>query len=256
MAIPGRLAMDPAYIAAHLEEDEEHWWFLGRRAVLRSVLRAAFRGEGLRLAEIGCGGGSLLRTAGEVGEVVGIESDPEFLRAARERGFPVLSGALPDRLPLPEESCDGVLLFDVLEHIEDDRAALRAAARLLKPGGLVVATVPAYPWLWSAHDVVLGHRRRYTRAGLRRLAREAGLLPVRSSYFNTVLAPAVVGVRLVRRWRGASGHDLRRPARPVNRLLAWLFAVEAGLLRWADLPFGISILLVARREGARRRGRA
>lgn len=239
--------MDPAYVAVHVEEDERHWWFLGRRAVLRSVLKAAFPLGGLRLVEIGCGSGALLETAAEFGEVVGVEASPDFLEVARRRGFSVLPGSLPDRLPLPAESFDGVLLLDVLEHIEDDRAALQALARVLRPGGLLVCTVPAYSWLWSAHDEALGHQRRYTRRALTLVARAAGFRPMRVSYFNTLLAPPVVVVRLLRRWRGRRGHDLARPAPLLNGLLGRIFSWEAALLRWTNLPFGVSILMVARR---------
>ncbi len=253
--------MDPGYVAVHIEEEARHWWFLGRQALLLSVLRATLPPGKLRLAEIGCGGGALLAAAAEFGDVVGVEASAEFLAAARRRGFTVLPGSLPDRLPLDPGSCDGVLLFDVLEHIEDDRAALRAVGRVLRPGGLLICTVPAYQWLWSPHDEALGHRRRYTARGLSRLAREAGLRPLRATYFNTLLALPIIGARLLRRWRSHAvrapgpsvrvptwpGHDLVRPAPWLNAFLARVFSWEAGLLRWVDLPFGVSVLLVARR---------
>ncbi|MBI4590969.1 MAG: class I SAM-dependent methyltransferase [Candidatus Rokubacteria bacterium] len=246
--------MDPGYIATHVEEDQHHWWFLGRRAVLLSVLRAALPRGRLRVVEIGCGSGTFLPAAAEFGDVVGVEATTEFLEVARRRGFTVLRGSLPDQLPLEADSCDAALLFDVLEHLGDDRAALRAVRRILKPGGLLVCTVPAYQWLWSSHDEVLGHRRRYTTGGLRWVAKEAGLRPLRATYFNTLLALPIVGVRLLRRWRTPAfgpgtqrGHDLIRPAPWLNALLTRLFSLEAGLLRWINLPFGVSVLLVARR---------
>jgi ferric-dicitrate binding protein FerR (iron transport regulator) len=107
--------------------------------------------------------------------------------------------------------------------------------------------VPAYAWLWSRHDEMLGHRRRYTAARLRRAAEEAGFAVERLTYFNTLLAPAIVAVRLARAALRRPGHDLARPGPLVNRVLAAVFGAEAGLLRWLSLPFGISILLVARR---------
>jgi SAM-dependent methyltransferase len=240
--------MDPGYVATHLEEDDRHWWFLGRRAVLRSVLRATLPRGDLTVAEIGCGSGAFLPVAAEFGGVVGVEASADFLETARRRGFTVLPGSLPDQLPLDAESFDAALLFDVLEHIEDDRAALRAVARILRPGGLLLCTVPAHQWLWSPHDEALGHRRRYDAPALGRLAREAGLHPLRLTYFNTLLALPIFGVRLLRRWRGAPGHDLARPAPLLNALLARVFSLEAGWLRWANLPFGISVLMVARRS--------
>lgn len=239
--------MDPAYVATHIEEDQCHWWFLGRRAIIRSVLRRSLPRGPLRLAEVGCGSGTLLPVAAEFGDVVGVEALPEFRAVARGRGFSVLPGSLPDQLPLPVDSWDGVFLFDVLEHIDDDRAALQAVARVLRPGGLLVSVVPAYRWLWGPHDQALGHRRRYTARDLTRVAREAGLIPLRATYFNTLLALPIIAVRLFRRWRGAPGHDLSRPVPLLNTLLTRVFSLEAGLLGWTNLPFGVSVLLVARR---------
>lgn len=239
--------MDPGYVATHVAEDQHHWWFRGRRAALVSVLRTVLPRRRLKLVEIGCGSGSLLPAAAEFGDVLGVDASEGFLAAARQRGFTVLAGALPDQLPLPAGVFDGVFLFDVLEHLEDDRAALSAAGRILKPGGVLVCTVPAYQWLWSAHDEALGHRRRYTVGGLMQIARDVGLQPLRMTYFNTLLALPIVGIRLLKRWRGRAGHDLRRPSAPLNALLAWVFSLEAGLLRCANLPFGVSVLLIARR---------
>jgi hypothetical protein len=108
-------------------------------------------------------------------------------------------------------------------------------------------TVPAYAWLWSRHDELLGHRRRYTAGRLRRAAGAAGLAPERLTYFNTLLAPPIMAVRLARAALRRPGHDLARPGPLVNRGLAACFAAEARLLRWVSPPFGISILLVARR---------
>jgi len=120
-------------------------------------------------------------------------------------------------------------------------------AELLKPGGTLVLTVPAYRWLWSPHDDALGHHRRYTARSLWRLAKGAGLQPSRTTYFNTILALPVMGVRLLRRWRGIRSHDLFRPPAPVNALLARIFILEATLLRLVNFPFGVSVLLIAQR---------
>jgi len=241
--------MDVSYIAAHAREDQRHWWFVGRRAVILSVARELFGRGGLRLAELGCGTGSLLDALSEFGEVTGVEGSADFLSVARRCGRPVLSGTLPDAIPLPPGSLDGVLLLDVLEHIDDDQAALRAILRLLVPGGLLLCTVPAYQALWSSHDVVLGHRRRYSAPTLRRSIEHAGFRVSRLTYFNTLLAPPVAAVRLFGIRRRAHGHDLVSPPPWLNGLLARIFALEARLLRRVNLPFGISVLATAQRPG-------
>ena len=140
-----------------------------------------------------------------------------------------------------------MLLLDVIEHLEDDVAALQAARRLLTEGGVLVVTVPAYPWLWSGHDAALGHRRRYVAEGLRRLVEGAGYRVERLTYFNTVLFPAIAATRLYKRWRGDDRHDLRRPGPTLNRLLEMLFALERHVVPSPALPFGTSLMVVARR---------
>lgn len=234
-------------MATHVEQDQRHWWFVGRKAVVLSVAREVFGRGGLRLAEIGCGTGSLLDALSEFGEVIGVEASADFLRVARRHGRPVLSGALPDAIPLPSGSLDGILLLDVLEHIDDDHEALRAVRGLLRPGGSLLLTVPAYQALWSSHDVVLGHRRRYAAAELRHILGSVGFRVTRLTYFNTLLAAPVAIVRLLGRRRHSRRHDLISPPRRLNSLLGQLFAFEAVLLRRMDFPFGISVLAVARR---------
>lgn len=194
----------------------------------------------------------MLECIGRFGPAVGIESDPVLLEAAQQRGLEVEAGALPGDLPVLPGPLDAVCLFDVLEHIEDDAQALAAVRGLLRPGGLLFITVPAYAWLWSAHDERLGHCRRYTAGRLRRAVEGAGFRVRRLTYFNTILALPVMVLRLLGRALGREAHDLRRPGTLLNRALAACFALEARLLRWGAFPFGISILMVARRPAGRR----
>jgi SAM-dependent methyltransferase len=238
--------MDPAYAAVHAEEDRAHWWFLGRRAVILAEMARRLPASGVRLAELGCGSGGMLEALGRFGTAVGVEMDPALRARARERGLDVRAGALPEAIPLEPGRWDAVCLFDVLEHVDDEAGALVACRRLLAPGGRLFVTVPAYAWLWSRHDELLGHRRRYTARALRRAAEGGGYTVERLTYFNTLLAPPIMAVRLARAALRRPGHDLDRPAPLVNRALAACFSAEARLLRWVSPPFGISILLAAR----------
>jgi len=238
--------MDPAYAAVHAEEDRAHWWFLGRRAVILAEMTRRLPASGVRLAELGCGSGGMLEALGRFGTAVGVEMDPALRARARERGLDVRAGALPDAIPLEPGRWDAVCLFDVLEHVDDEAGALAACRRLLAPGGRLFVTVPAYAWLWSRHDELLGHRRRYTARALRRAAERGGYTVERLTYFNTLLAPPIMAVRLARAALRRPGHDLDRPAPLLNRALAACFSSEARLLRWVSPPFGISILLAAR----------
>lgn len=237
--------MDPAYVAVHAEEDREHWWFRGRLEIVTTALRGALGGRRTRLLDLGCGAGNVLAALGEFGEAVGMEAHPALIAEARARGLDVRPGALPDADVVPPGWPEVVLLLDVIEHVDDDVAALAAARRLVAHDGLLVVTVPAYPWLWSAHDVALGHRRRYTAAGLRTAVERAGFVVRHLSHFNTLLLSVVIAVRAWKRLTGDSRHDLSRPAAPLNRLLARLFALERFVVpRWA-LPCGASLLLLA-----------
>ncbi|HKC06003.1 MAG TPA: class I SAM-dependent methyltransferase [Methylomirabilota bacterium] len=238
--------MDPAYAAVHAEEDRAHWWFLGRRAVILAEMTRRLPARGVRLAELGCGSGGMLEALGRFGTAVGVEMYPALRARARERGLDVRAGALPDAIPLEPGRWDAVCLFDVLEHVDDEAGALAACRRLLAPGGRLFVTVPAYAWLWSRHDELLGHRRRYTARALRRAAERGGYTVERLTYFNTLLAPPIMAVRLARAALRRPGHDLDRPAPLLNRALAACFSSEARLLRWVSPPFGISILLAAR----------
>jgi SAM-dependent methyltransferase len=239
--------MDPAYVAVHLEEDRSHWWFRGRLAVILATLRRALPPRRVRLLELGCGSGNVLAALSEFGEAVGMDAHQDLVAAARAAGLDVRVGHLPDDLGVAPGWADVVLLLDVIEHVDDDVGTLCAARGGVGEGGLLVVTVPAYRWLWSGHDEVLGHRRRYTAAELRAVAERAGYEVLRVSYFNTLLFPLLVAVRAWKRLRGDRGHDLRRPTEPINWLLERVFALERHLVPRVPLPFGSSLLLIGRR---------
>jgi SAM-dependent methyltransferase len=239
--------VDRAYVAVHVEHDREHWWFRGRRAILRALLRRALGPGRHRLLELGCGSGNMLEGLAEFGEAVGMEPDEALAAAGRVAGLDVRHGMLPrDRVVEPGWP-DVVLLLDVLEHLDDDETALRAAHAMLRPGGLIVVAVPAYDWLWSRHDVVLGHRRRYTAGRLRARLEAAGFAVEHLTYFNTLLLPLMALVRAWKRWRAEAGHDLARLPAPLNAALAGIFAAEAPFAARWSLPAGASIVAVGRR---------
>jgi len=166
-----------------------------------------------------------------------------------QRGVSAQIGELPDKIPLAKETFDAVLLLDVLEHLDDDRAALQTAAGLLKPGGIIVATVPAYQWLWSPRDEFHHHRRRYSRADFRGLLTLPQLRVEVLSHYNMWLFPPAAAVRLARRFlpREKSQADLHVPPAPINLALHRIFGSERVLLGRVPLPFGLSLLAVARK---------
>jgi SAM-dependent methyltransferase len=229
--------------------EERHWWFVGRRAIIDRILRSLDLPAEAKILEVGCGTGGNLRLLARYGAVSAMESNDEARALAAARGLSEpRPGRLPDDLPFEGEQFDLVCLFDVLEHVDDDGAAMRALRDRLAPGGRIFITVPAYQWLWSDHDQVHHHKRRYTRRALRKLAQDSGFTVSYGSYFNCFLFPLAVAVRLLRKLlRLGPGDDTALPGRSVNGLLTSIFAAEGYLLPRFSLPVGLSILLVARR---------
>jgi len=226
----------------------EHWWFVGRRAILADTLSRIGLPRSARILEAGCGPGGNLAMLSMFGDVSAIEPDAESASYARERGTAEIRiGRMPGDLPFERGSFDLVAVLDVLEHLPDDRAGLVALRQMLKPKGMLLATVPAFRLLWSEHDRRHHHYRRYTRPMLIEAATKAGFEVLRASYFNTALFPLIAAIRVVRNLLGApGGNDEAMPPSFVNALLRRLFAAERIALRRFDLPVGVSILMIGR----------
>lgn len=179
------------------------------------------------------------------GEVDAVEYDAGARTIATVRsGLPVRACALPHDLPVPDEAYDLIVLLDVLEHIEEDRSVLAVLRNKLKPDGRLLVTVPALPWLWSRHDEIHHHKRRYTSRSLMRTALSAGLHVSRISYFNTLLFPAALARRIGSILSGRPVEDDRMPARPLNSLLRCIFSAERHVVGRLPLPVGLSVYAV------------
>ena len=228
--------------------EQDHWWFAGRRAILGRLIGDMGLPKEARILEAGCGAGGNLRLLSRFGTVRAMEPDELSRKYVAEHwGVDVDHGLLPDALPYPPESFDAVACFDVIEHVDDDHGAVTALAGLLVSGGRMIATVPAYQWMWSHHDEQHHHKRRYTRGQMVALFEEAGLKVERASYFNAVLFPLAAVVRIAKNALGLKGADDAMPAAPVNWVLERLFASEAVWLRRGSLPFGLSIVIIGAR---------
>lgn len=245
--------MDDALERFTFDVEERHWWYRGRRAVIDAVLDGLDLDAGARILDAGCGSGRNMVQLARRGTVTGIELAPASLEAARVRGVgPVVPGSLDEPLPFGDAAFDLALALDVLEHLEDDRAALGELARVVAPGGRLLVTVPQYAWLWGEHDVLAHHHRRYTRTTLLRRAAEAGFEAERVTAFNTFLLAPIALARLMQRARRRAqpASDLARtPQGAINGALERMLRAEAALLRRGrDLPAGVSLLAVLRRR--------
>ncbi|MEI5687637.1 class I SAM-dependent methyltransferase [Sphingomonas kyungheensis] len=231
-------------MAAH---DSTHWWYRARRDILSDYLtRYAALPAGARILEIGCGTGHNLPMLAQFGAVDAIEIDPAARAIASERlGRPVGDAPLPELPGVARGAYDLVAVLDVVEHIADDVAALRAMASLLKPGGKILIAVPAHQWLWSAHDVVNHHHRRYSKATLAKAITAAGLAPRKLTYFNSLLFPLAAAARIAGRLTGRDDSDDSPPAKPLNALFETIFRLERHAVGRVPMTPGVSIVTLA-----------
>ena len=239
--------MERAVYEQMAEYDQKHWWYRARREVLAEMIRRLVKlPQNARILEIGCGTGHNLTMLGQFGQVDALELDEEARAMAEKRlGRSVMSAPLPELAGVPERQYDLVGAFDVIEHIDDDRAALASIADRIKPGGKFVMTVPAHQWMWSAHDVVNHHKRRYSKGALKRLIEDSPLKLERIGYFNSLLFPLAVAERLSSKMRGKEDVDLKLPSAPLNTALERCFAAERHLIARLPLPPGLSLFAVA-----------
>jgi len=253
--------MDKRLLSAMLDVDEEHWWYRGRRRIIAAELSRLAIPPGARILDAGCGSGRTMVDLARHGEVCGIELDPDAAAAAAARdGFEVRVGRV-ERLPWADRTFDLITCLDVIEHVPDDRAALRELRRVCRPGGWLLVTVPAHPLLWSRHDEQNHHYRRYTRASLHAAALAAGWELERLTAFMSLLLVPAAAVRLAQRHLasagGDRGTDLALGPAWLNGLLECPLAAEA---RWLGsgrrLPLGLSLLGLLRRPSAMANGAA
>jgi SAM-dependent methyltransferase len=229
------------------ELDERHWWYCARRDVVEALIRRVIRPpEGAAILEIGCGTGHNFAMLSKFGHVDALELDDEARVISEKRlGRSIMRSPLPELTGVPQRHYDMIGAFDVIEHIDDDEAAVASIAQRLKPAGKFVMTVPAHQWMWSAHDTVNHHKRRYSKASLRKLIDNSPLRLEALGYFNSLLFPVAVAERMASKARGKDGGDLELPPAPLNAALKRTFAAERHLIGRVPLPPGLSLFAVA-----------
>lgn len=243
--------MDRNYELQTHQAEDRHWWYRGRRTVLERIIADLRLPARARILDAGCGSGRNMLELARHGTVTGVELSPPSVAVARGRGVgEVIEGSVL-QMPFESGSFDLAVSLDVIEHLEDDLSALRELRRVVAPGGALLITVPAYQWLWSGHDEVNHHHRRYTRRSLQRVAERAGWETVRTTYFNSLLLPVAIALRVLDRLSPArpteSSLDLWVPPEPLNWLLQRPLQLEAAVIgRSGRIPAGLSLLTLFR----------
>jgi|LSQX01.3.fsa_nt_gb SAM-dependent methyltransferase len=235
--------------------EDTYWWFVGRRYLVHELIGryapACASDECLKILDAGCGTGGTIKAIDDLGETHGCDPEWIALQYCHKRGIKSLACGCVEQLCYVDESVDVVVSCDVLEHITDDIAALAEMRRVLKPGGILVATLPAHPFLWSEHDEALAHLRRYTRKEIVEKLQETGYKIEKLSAAVSFVFPAILAFRWLQRLRPkkpeAPKTDLRVLPGPLNLLLIALLNVEVWLMRYIQLPIGTSFALVARK---------
>lgn len=241
--------MEETLYHLHYEQETSHWWFAARSEIVRSIIEK-FGGlkSGDTILDVGCGTGAILSQLSKKYNTVGIDMSPLAVEYSKKRGLKDVSVMRVQEFPRERYNVRAALLLDVIEHIDDDIGVLRTVREILEPDGRVIITVPAYPWLWSAHDLANHHVRRYTARTLRQTLDRAGLEPVKLTYYNTFLFPLAVVKKMIDRRlsKEEASKGVDQPSGFVNGLFRWVFASERAFVASMRFPYGVSLLVVAK----------
>jgi len=244
--------MNPEEYAQLFRLSENHWWFVGTRDILFSSIAGKYL-PGTRILDVGCGSASMMKRSSQIGPVVGIDTSIGALKHCHSIGFSSLCQGDAAKLPFKSNTFGLVIAADMLEHCDNDERALAELNRVTAHGGTLLISVPAHNALWSAHDIALHHKRRYAKRGLIRKAENAGFIVNRTSSFNTILLAPVALARLTwgkPRRHSSSGYKIKyhENLRLLNRLMLAILRFERWFLGHGNLPFGLSILLLASKK--------
>ncbi len=236
----------------HYEAQSKHWWFVAKKEiVLKTILNSVknLNPDHAKILDAGCGCGLMLNDLQKLGQTSGMDFSEEAIHFSQKIFSGVIKkGNLPNEVPFSENYFDLLIALDVIEHIDDDIGALKTFFKILKKDGYGVLTVPAYMFLWSEHDEINHHKRRYTLTEFRNKIVRAGFKIEKISYFNTFLFPIILLIRNFNRLlRRKSLTDVDLPNQSVNFILFKIFSLEQYFLKYFNFSFGVSILAVIKK---------
>ncbi|MBN2135079.1 MAG: class I SAM-dependent methyltransferase [Acidobacteria bacterium] len=235
------------------EHEQTYWWYTARKEILKHLIDPLIEMSGkrgnLKILNIGCGTGILSETFKDKGEIVSLDFSHDALIFCSQRKLKNLISADAQFLPTIDSSFDFVFGFDIVEHLEDDQKGLNEVFRVLKPGGYIVLTVPAYEFLWSSFDDVNWHKRRYTRKSLKKILLSSGFTIKKLSYYNFFLFPLAAARRFYEKIfrKEQTEYYLPKVGKLTNSLFKNIFASEKYLLTGINLPFGVSLITIAQK---------
>jgi len=233
--------------------EDSHWWFVGRRAILETFLRGIIQNpkskiQNAKILDVGCGTGANLEMLSQFGEAEGVDVSDDALEFCRRKGLKVQKG-LAETLPYADETFDVTTALDVVEHLDDDIAGLKEMFRVTKRGGHSLIFVPAFMWLWGVQDDISNHRIRYTKQEIVERLEKAGFTVERATYANWTFFAPILGGRTLMRLTGIkpeSENNVNVSA--LNGIFGKLFSAERFWLKKFNFPFGVSIVVVARKS--------
>ncbi len=245
--------MEPVFYKEYFAAEKHHWWSKVRRNLICQLLSKYLSGrfEGTRILDYGCGSGYLVGQLQKTGyRAYGEDISQEAIEFGQKQGIGNLSVSRGSEINFAGNSFKTVLALDVIEHIKDDQFVFKEIERVLKPGGIAIITVPAYQWLWGVQDDIAHHYRRYTAGSLAKVLNEnTNLQILRKTYFNTFLFPSIAVVRILSKWFNLKGResDFDINNKWLNNLFFYIFDLERRFLKGINFPFGVSILLIAKK---------
>ncbi len=229
------------------QAEDHYWWFVSRRRLALALLDR-FAPGAKRVLDVGSGTGALLNELQKRSWAAGLDYSPLAVKFCQERNLTNLMVGNAERVPVGPGTLDAVVSLDTLEHVADHERAVEGIARSLMPGGVLVLNVPAFRWLWGPHDVALMHHRRYTKREVKRLVEGHGLKLEKLSYSVFLLFPIVILIRFLDKFRwGPAKVSLPKVSGPSNRFLVKLQDMEARWIIAGSLPWGSSVIAVARK---------
>lgn len=226
----------------------KHWWYRVRREIVKNIFDKYICAKDLKILDVGCGTGALMKELGSYGEVYGLDFSEKAIEFCKKRGEKNLILGSINKIPFEDNFFDVVVSLDVLEHIDDDIGAIFEIRRVLKKGGISIIFVPAFMFLWGKSDELGCHIRRYLVSDLKKKISGVGLSIIRSSYFNTFLFLPILFVRsVVRLFKIKIESENNMNSKFINKVFYIIFHIESLLLKWIKFPFGVSALIISKK---------